>query len=100
MDREQDQVVIFAQGVEQGPFTLFQGDGHGLAVKALSQGLGPVIDGLGGVGQGGLFQVVLAGLFETDGMGPIGPIDADQGDECRLLSGLHGAPPPAAGGWA
>ena len=66
-------------------------DGHGLSVKAYSQTLWLVINGLGFVLKDGIFQRIRAKGFQTKIMLAIGPVDANDGG--IFGEGVHVVPP-------
>jgi hypothetical protein len=79
--RKQDKEVMFLQRVDQRSAGDLETDGQRLAVKALPERSGPLINGVGAMGQHGEFTLAASGRLQADVVFRIGPVDADEGGE-------------------
>jgi hypothetical protein len=72
---------MFLQRVDQRSAGDLETDGHRLAMKALPERSGPLINGVGAMGEHGEFTLAASGRLQADVVFRIGPVDADEGGE-------------------
>ena len=85
VDRIEGDKLISQESADEGAFSLLQAERDGAAAEAFPERLRPGGDGFGRLGQSGRFTLPAGAVVETEGMGLVGPVLADESGELGLF---------------